>query len=143
MRGLSLAGSFVFTVSSNNWVARGSNDSTIHNTPRMNTVPNSASTHNPTPDARPMASVDNITPASFGSSILARYRTSPAAPTMPNARARLEPTTSMTTAPTMAKMIWVCMTAGCRLGVPRLRGRNASPDASAAAIGRRMSAWRS
>ncbi|HEX7140244.1 MAG TPA: hypothetical protein VF219_20510 [Vicinamibacterales bacterium] len=46
-----------------------------------------------------MASVDNMTSASFGSSTFARYLTRPAAPTIPKARARLEPTTSIATAP--------------------------------------------
>ena len=39
---------------------------------RMNTVANTASIHTPTPAARPIASVDSMTPASFGSSIFAR-----------------------------------------------------------------------
>ena len=38
----------------------------------MNAVANAAIIHRPTPDARPIASVDSMTPASFGSSILAR-----------------------------------------------------------------------
>ena len=66
-----------------------------------------ASSHSPTPEASPTASVDSMTPASLGSLIFARYRTSPAAPTMPKARARLVPTTSITTAPTTARMICV------------------------------------
>src|SRR5688572_20527942 len=57
---------------------------------------------------------------------------------MPNARARLAPTTSMISAPTTARMICVCTTAGCRSGVPRRRGRNARTVPSSAARGRRM-----
>ena len=48
---------------------------------------------------------------------------------MPKARARLAPTTSMMTAPTIARMICVCRTAGVRGGVPRRRGRSASAGA--------------
>ena len=57
---------------------------------------------------------------------------------MPNARARLAPTTSMTTAPTTASTICVWTTAGLRGGVPRRfgperqrgaeRGRERQPD---------------
>ncbi len=54
---------------------------------------------------------------------------------MPNARARLEPTTSMTVAPTMARTICVSMTGADRGGVPRRRGRNASAAPSTVAIG--------
>ena len=57
---------------------------------------------------------------------------------MPNARARLEPTTSITTAPTTARMICVWMTGACRCGVPRRRGRSASTQARPAAIGSRV-----
>src|SRR5262245_43403535 len=54
---------------------------------------------------------------------------------MPNARARLEPTTSMTVAPTTASTICVSMTGAERGGVPRRRGRNASAAPSAVATG--------
>ena len=59
---------------------------------------------------------------------------------MPNARARLAPTTSMMTAPTTARMICVWTTAGIRGGVPLRRGRSASAAPSSAASGRRTSA---
>src|SRR5260370_64242 len=62
---------------------------------------------------------------------------------MPNARARLDPTTSITTEPTMARMICVWMTGACRGGVPRRRGRSASTHARPAATGSRVTAWRS
>src|SRR3954471_14928979 len=58
-----------------------------------------------------------------------------AAPTMPKARARLEPTTSITVAPTTARTICVSMTGAERGGVPRRRGRNASAAPSAVATG--------
>ena len=45
---------------------------------------------------------------------------------MPNARARLAPTMSMISAPTMASTIWVSMTAGSRGGDEARRGRRAS-----------------
>ncbi len=141
--GLSAAGSFAFTFSTNSCVAFGSNDSRIHSRARKNVVPNAARIHRPTPHDSPIDSVASMTPASFGSSIFARYLTRPAAPTMPNARARLDPTTSITIAPTTARMICVWMTGGRRLGVPRRRGRTASTDASNAATGRRSTAWRS
>jgi hypothetical protein len=48
-----------------------------------------------------------MTTASLGSSIFERYLIRLAAPTMPKARARLAPTTSMITAPTTARMICV------------------------------------
>jgi hypothetical protein len=48
-----------------------------------------------------------MTTASFGSSIFARYRIKLATPTIPNARARLLPTISMTIAPTTASTICV------------------------------------
>ena len=86
-------------------VAAGSKDSITASSTTRNTVPTIASGHCPTPVANPIASVDSITPASFGSFTLARYRTSPAAPTMPKARARLVPTTSITSTPTTARMI--------------------------------------
>ena len=57
---------------------------------------------------------------------------------MPNARARLAPTTSMISEPTTARMICVCTTAGCRSGVPLRRGRSASTVPSSAASGRRI-----
>src|SRR6187397_356613 len=57
---------------------------------------------------------------------------------MPNARTTLEPTTSMTTEPTMARMICVCTTAGVRVGVPRRRGRNARRAPNVAASGMRQ-----
>src|SRR5918994_708160 len=63
-----------------------------------------------------------------------------AAPTMPNARARLAPTTSITAAPTIARMICVWMTGALRCGVPRRRGRNASIAPIAAASGRLITA---
>ena len=66
-----------------------------------------------------------MTTASFGSSILDRYRIRLATPTMPKARARLVPTISMITAPTIARMIWVWMTGVVRFGVPRRFGRSA------------------
>src|ERR1041385_597440 len=63
-----------------------------------------------------------------------------AAPTMPKARARLEPTTSITVAPTTASTICVSMTGADRGGVPRRRGRNASAAPSTVAIGSESSA---
>ena len=45
---------------------------------------------------------------------------------MPNARARLAPTTSMISAPTIARTICVSMTAASRRGDPARRGRRAS-----------------
>src|SRR4051812_5145335 len=59
---------------------------------------------------------------------------------MPNARARLDPTTSMTVAPTTARTIWVSITGADRGGVPRRRGRNASAAPSAVAMGRESTA---
>src|ERR687891_301776 len=44
----------------------------------------------PTPEARPTASAQSITTASFGSSIFDRYLIKFAAPTIPKALARLE-----------------------------------------------------
>src|SRR4029453_361097 len=99
---LAFAGSFNVIFKSKTVCGSGSIDSTTQSTPRTNTVANTARRYDPTPEARPRANVESITPASFGSSILARYRISPAAPTMPKARARLAPTTSMTMAPTIA-----------------------------------------
>src|ERR1043166_4471998 len=58
-----------------------------------------------------------------------------AAPTMPKARARLEPTTSITVAPTTARTICVSITGADRGGVPRRRGRNASAAPRTVAIG--------
>ena len=58
---------------------------------------------------------------------------------MPKARARLAPTTSMISAPTTDRMIWVWITAGWRMGVPRRRGRSASAVPSTAASGSRPS----
>jgi hypothetical protein len=57
---------------------------------------------------------------------------------MPNARARLAPTTSMIKAPTTDSMICVWMTAGLRGGVPRRFGRSASAVPSTAASGNRI-----
>src|SRR5262245_46996866 len=61
---------------------------------------------------------------------------------MPNARARLDPTTSIPIAPTTARMIWVWITGALRGGVPRRRGRTASAAASSAATGSRSTACR-
>ena len=81
-----------------------------------------------------------MTTASLGSSIFARYRIRLAAPTMPNARARLAPTISITHAPTTASTICVWITGDDRAGVPLRRGRNASAAPSAVAQGRAASA---
>src|SRR5689334_16440324 len=54
---------------------------------------------------------------------------------MPKARARLDPTTSMTVAPTTASTICVWMTGADRAGVPRRRGRKASAAPRAVATG--------
>ena len=70
--GFSAAESFALTFSANSWRECGSSDSMIHSMARMKTAANTASIHRPTPAARPTASVDNMTPASLGSAILAR-----------------------------------------------------------------------
>src|SRR5215831_1538521 len=59
---------------------------------------------------------------------------------MPKARARLCPTISMTVAPTTASRICVWITADCRGGVPRRRGRKAIAATSTAASGSRTAA---
>src|SRR4051794_25257837 len=75
-----------------------------------NTHSTAATAYSPDPVARPTASDTRRTPASFGSSICARYRTRPAAPAMANARARLSATMIITTAPTTASSTWAWMT---------------------------------
>ena len=92
--------------------------------------------------ARPPAA-HSMTPASFG--ILDLRRGS--APGWRRRRCRtrapgLLPTTSITTAPMTARMIWVWMTASWRGGVPRRFGRSASIAPSAAASGSRTRACR-
>ena len=62
---------------------------------------------------------------------------------MPKARARLEPTTSITTAPTIARMICVWTTGAWRWGVPAAPRPQRQQAREAAAIGRRTSACRS
>ena len=72
-RGFMTTGSAAFTVITSSRVAAGSNDSITASSASRNTVPTIASGHWPTPVANPIASVDSITPASFGSFTLARY----------------------------------------------------------------------
>ena len=62
----------IFTLTSKRLSECGSNDSMTQSATRMNPAENTAITYRPTPDASPSASVESITPASFGSSIFAR-----------------------------------------------------------------------
>ena len=66
-----------------------------------------------------------------------------AAPTMPNARARLAPTTSMMSAPTTARTIWVWTTAGWRAGFRDVAAGARARCPGAAATGRRTAEARS
>src|SRR5882672_1100621 len=119
----------------------GSSDSRIHST-RITKMHNATATANrPDPAARPTASDTSSTPASLGSSICARYRTSPAAPAIANARARLSATMIMTAAPTMAIKTCVWMTCDDRRTSTRRIGLiTPSAAPSSAAIGRIISA---
>ena len=93
------------------WVAFGSNDSTIHSSEHDEDgreERQQIDAHSGGETRRPASTASRRRLWDCRSWRGIRIR--PAAPTMPNARARLDRTTSMTTAPTMARMICVWMT---------------------------------
>ena len=114
-----------------------------HSIPSTKNVPTAASAYSPTPDARPIDSVDNITPASFGIVDLGAVPDQARGADDPErARQARADDEHHDRADDGEDHLRLDDRRRCAGGVPRRRGRNASTAPSTAAIGRLTSAVR-
>ena len=107
-----------------------------------NAAPSDASAYKPTPDANPNASAASITPASFGSSTLARYRYEARRPDDAERAGKAGTDDEHDDRTHHRENDLRLDHGGAARGVPRRRGLNASAAPSVAASGRLTSAVR-